>query len=214
MAAAPAAAGRKPKEDLTRLIADIGDWLKGGDGTSLDGGSSGGGAGGNEPHVIERFRLVLPRVLDTVLDPTRGAWTRPGKEDCLPSFVPHARPALARRSASRRRQGVEAGAGDRDGGDSEAPGGLEPRQRGTAQAPVCTRLHPAHAQHQVRERTRAPHLFLARCMLGDTARGAARSHPAGRVGVPVHKGVPTRACVPPCPAAPRRWTRYWTRCRR
>ena len=73
MAAAPGP-GRKPKEDLQKLIADIGEWLKGGDGTSLDGGSSGGGGGGGkEPHVIERFRLVLPRVLDTVLDPTRGA---------------------------------------------------------------------------------------------------------------------------------------------
>ena len=43
MAAAPGP-GRKPKEDLQKLIADIGEWLKGGDGTSLDGGSSGGSA--------------------------------------------------------------------------------------------------------------------------------------------------------------------------
>jgi hypothetical protein len=66
-----AAPTKKPKEDIQRLIAKLGEWLKGGDGTSMDGGSSNSAAG--EAQLVERFRTVLPRVLDSFLDPVRGA---------------------------------------------------------------------------------------------------------------------------------------------
>jgi hypothetical protein len=66
------AAARRGKEDLSRLIAEVGVWLQGGDGSSLDGGATTGGGGAGDAAFVEKLRTILPRLLDGFLDPVRG----------------------------------------------------------------------------------------------------------------------------------------------
>ena len=62
------------KEDLPRLLADVGTLLAG-EGSSLNSGGTAGTAGGlrGDAICVEKLRGVLPRLLEGFLDPLRGA---------------------------------------------------------------------------------------------------------------------------------------------
>ena len=115
---------------MARLIMEIGELLKGGDATSLDGSTAVTAGGAADAARVERFRAVLPRVMDTLLDPARGAQAQ--------QVVVRAVAVLSRRlltplsppgwvpcrSASVRQQGLEVEPEHHHRRDGQAPGGV------------------------------------------------------------------------------------------
>jgi hypothetical protein len=77
MAAPAAPKGRVSPAELNQLIQQVGTWLRGGD-SSMDG-SGATQADALAAQFVAKLRAILPRLLDTFLEPERGAaaaWAR------------------------------------------------------------------------------------------------------------------------------------------
>ena len=72
MAAAGAPKVRATGAELNQLIAEVGAWLRGGGDSSMDG-SGATQADAHAAQFVAKLRAILPRLLDALLDPERGA---------------------------------------------------------------------------------------------------------------------------------------------
>ena len=61
--------------ELNQLIAEVGAWLRGGGDSSMDG-SGATQADAHAAQFVAKLRAILPRLLDALLDPERGACAR------------------------------------------------------------------------------------------------------------------------------------------
>lgn len=61
--------------ELNQLIAEVGAWLRGGGDSSMDG-SGATQADAHAAQFVAKLRAILPRLLDALLDPERGAAAR------------------------------------------------------------------------------------------------------------------------------------------
>jgi hypothetical protein len=73
MAAPGGAKVRASGAELNQLIAEVGAWLRGGGDSSMDG-SGATQADAHAAQFVAKLRAILPRLLDALLDPERGAW--------------------------------------------------------------------------------------------------------------------------------------------
>ena len=73
MAAAGAPKVRATGAELNQLIAEVGAWLRGGGDSSMDG-SGATQADAHAAQFVAKLRAILPRLLDALLDPERGAF--------------------------------------------------------------------------------------------------------------------------------------------
>jgi hypothetical protein len=72
MAAPGASKVRATGAELNQLIAEVGAWLRGGGDSSMDG-SGATQADAHAAQFVAKLRAILPRLLDALLDPERGA---------------------------------------------------------------------------------------------------------------------------------------------
>lgn len=72
MASAGGAKVRASSSELNQLIAEVGAWMRGGGDSSMDG-SGATQADAHAAHFVVKLRAILPRLLDALLDPDRGA---------------------------------------------------------------------------------------------------------------------------------------------